>query len=327
VTNAGNTSVSYRVKVVGDARAVRRPLRLLVAKVQRTPTTVGCEVVEEEQTSVLLDVVDPEIEPVEEDTIEDDDAPAEGEPAPAELGSRGAGSPSAADTFALRPGETAYVTLRGHPEPGEESSVLDAVVPVVVPESGSGGSAAALMVLPAGGELPTARYGVSYSATLRAFGGRRPYSWTGTLPGGLTVEPSGRKVDVSGVPLAVGRHQAVVRVTDGRRVPSEATRTFVLRVRRARTEVEIEAPSQVSAGLVPVVIRVVPEGEGAPTGAVLVEGGDGERCTLAAPGGTCTLEFREAGERRIKARYEGDGNFQDEEASFRVLVEGPGSEE
>jgi hypothetical protein len=311
VTNTGNTSVSYRVKVMGDASAVPRPLRLLVAKVQRSPTTVGCAVVEDAQASVLLDVVDPEIEPVPEDSPEGDaGAPAATPPSP----------PSRAGTFALRPGETAYVTLRGHLEPGEESAVLEAVAPVVIPESGQEHLAAPLMVLPADAELPPARYGVSYSARLRAFGGKKPYSWTGTLPAGLALEPDGRRVAISGVPLAVGDHQAVVRVTDGGRDGSEVSRSFVLRVRRARTEVEIGAPAQAQVGLVTVAVRVVLDGEGAPSGAILVEGGDGERCTLAAPGGNCTLEFRAAGRRTMKATYEGDVNFEVAQTTARIEV-------
>jgi hypothetical protein len=66
---------------------------------------------------------------------------------------------------------------------------------------------------------------------------------------------------------------------------------------------------------------VVAEGEGAPSGTIRVEGGDGERCSLAAPGGTCTLEFNEAGERTIKTTYEGDGNFEAaDETVVRVEV-------
>ena len=63
VTNTGNTSSSYRVKIVGDASAAPRPLRLLVTKVQRSPTSVGCDLTESVQAAVLLDVVDPPIEP------------------------------------------------------------------------------------------------------------------------------------------------------------------------------------------------------------------------------------------------------------------------
>jgi hypothetical protein len=297
-------------------------LRLLVTKVQRSPTTVGCAVVEEAQTSVLLDVVDPEIEPVPEDSPEEAEEDGDGA-AEDHVDAPAAATPSRAGTFALRPGETAYVTLRGHPEPGEESSVAEAVAPVVIPESGRGEPSAPLMVLAGGRGLPSARYGVSYTARLRAFGGKKPYSWTAVLPAGLTVEARGRSVAISGTPLAVGDQEAVVRVTDGRRDPAETTRRFALRVRRARTELEIGVPSHAQVGLVPVAVKVVPEGEGAPSGTIVVEGGDGERCTLAAPGGSCTLEFREAGERRIRAIYEGDGNFRDELTTARIEVVSP----
>jgi hypothetical protein len=75
--------------------------------------------------------------------------------------------------------------------------------------------------------------------------------------------------------------------------------------------VEVAAPPVVQIGVpVPVLVRVVPESEGAPSGTIHVEGGNGERCSLPAPAGTCTLEFSEAGERTIKATYDGDGNFE-----------------
>ena len=61
---------------------------------------------------------------------------------------------------------------------------------------------------------------------------------------------------------------------------------------------------------VSVSLHVVAEGKGTPSGTLSVEGGDGEPCSLPAPGGTCMLEFAEAGERTIKAAYNGDSNFE-----------------
>jgi hypothetical protein len=301
VKNRGATSGSYRVKVVGDAHAAPRPLRLLVTKVQSSPASVGCDLVEEVQTTVLLDVVDPAVEPPADEVEASADNSA----------AASAASPQRAGTFALRPGETAYVTLRAEPEPGHEDGILAAVAPVVIPEAGKGAYVAPLMVLPAGGELPPARYGVGYSAELRAFGGKKPYSWAATLPAGLAVDEHGSTGVISGAPLGVGRHDIAVRLVDASADSPGVTRRFVLDVGRSRTRLEVDAPSVVQAGVaVPVPVRVVAEGEGAPTGAVFVEGGDGERCSLAAPGGTCTLEFHEAGERTIKVAYEGDESFE-----------------
>jgi hypothetical protein len=301
VTNTGDTSSSYRVKVVGDASAAPRPLRLLVTKVQSSPTSVECAIVEDTQTTVLLDVVDPPVEPLTE----------EGEASADEDGSVQAMASARAGTFALRPGETAFVTLRGHAEAGEEHRILDAIAPVVIPEAGRGLSAAPLILLPAGGDLPPAHHGVSYSAELRAFGGKKPYSWSGTLPGGLALEPQGHRAVISGLPLELGKHEVTVRVDDDGSGSPGVTRRFVLDVRRAPTRLEVEAPALAQVGVpVPVPVRVVPEGAGAPSGTIHVKGDDGEECSVPAPAGTCLLEFVEAGRRKIKATYEGDGYFE-----------------
>jgi hypothetical protein len=300
VRNNGATSASYRVKVVGDASAAPRPLRLLVTKVQSSPTSVGCQLVEQTQTTVLLDQVDPAVEPLADAAADPTD----------ESAAASATSPQRAGTFALRPGETAYVTLRGETPPGQEEGTLAAVAPIVIPEGGRGVYAAPLMMLPAGGELPPARYGVSYSAGLQAFGGKKPYGWTATLPAGLTLDQRG-KVAISGVPLAVGSQQVSVQLRDGTSGSPGITRSFVLEVGRARTTLEIDAPAQVQAGVpVPVAVRVIAEGEGAPSGTLSVEGEDGDHCSVAAPGGTCTLEFQEAGDKTIEAAYEGDSSFE-----------------
>jgi hypothetical protein len=315
VRNEGATSASYRVKVVGDASAAPKPLRLLVTKVQTSPTSVGCELVEETRTTVLLDVVDPAVEPLADaakDPVDDPDAAS-------------AASPQRAGTFALRPGETAYVTLRGEPEPGQEDGILAAVAPVVVPEGGRGAYAAPLMMLPAGGELPPARYGVSYSAGLQAFGGRKPYSWTAELPAGVALDREGGRVAVSGVPLAVGRHELSVQLRDASSGSPGLTRGFVLDVGRARTKLRVDAPRLVKAGVpFPVLVRVVAEGDGTPSGTIFLEGADGDGCSVAAPGGTCRLVFQEAGEGTIKAAYEGDESFEAAgETEARLVVVAP----
>jgi hypothetical protein len=306
--NQGATSASYRVKVVGDASAAPRPLRLLVTKVQSSPSSVGCEIVEQTQTTALLDVVEPAVEP-----------PGDFEDAG---GDSASGSPQRAGTFALPPGETAYVTLRAEPGPSHEDGILAAVAPVVIPEAGNRAYVAPLMMLPAGGDLPQARYGVSYSAGLEAFGGKKPYRWSATLPAGLVLDGQASRAAISGAPLAVGRHQVAVQLSDSSDDAPAVTRTFALDVGRARTRLQIDAPPSVQAGA-PVAVRVtlVAEGDGMPSGTVLVEGGDGAPCALAAPGGTCTMEFHEAGEGKINAAYEGDSRFEAAgESDVRLVV-------
>lgn len=63
--------------------------------------------------------------------------------------------------------------------------------------------------------LPAARSGRAYSATLKATGGRAPYTWrttTGSLPAGLRLDP--RTGRISGTPRRAGAATVTFQVTD-----------------------------------------------------------------------------------------------------------------
>ena len=82
--------------------------------------------------------------------------------------------------------------------------------------------------------LPAAIVGKTYTATLMAVGGVRPYTWSvvaGTLPAGLTLDSaSGR---ITGIPTRVGTATLTFQVMDaGRPAPQSATATLTLRVYR-----------------------------------------------------------------------------------------------
>jgi len=252
------------------------------------------------------------VEPAVEPPADFDDAGADS----------AAGSPQRAGTFALQPGETAYVTLRAEPGPGHVDGILGAVAPVVIPEAGKT-YVAPLIMLPAG-DLPPGRFGVSYSASLEAFGGKKPYRWSATLPAGLVLDGQAGRAVLSGVPLAVGRQEVAVQLGDGRDNAAPVTRTFALEVARARTRLQVDVPPAVQVGT-PVAVRVtvVAEGDGTPSGIVLVKGGDGAPCSVAAPGGTCTLEFQGAGARTIDVAYAGDSSFEAAGASEVSVVVSP----
>jgi hypothetical protein len=168
---------------------------------------------------------------------------------------------------------------------------------------------------------------VSYSAGLQAFGGKKPYGWTATLPAGLALGHDGAAVAISGAPGSVGAQQVTVQLRDGTPGSPGLTRSFALQVGRAHTTLEVDTPPLVQAGVpASVTVRVIPEGEGTPSGTVSVEGGDGEPCSLDAPGGTCTLEFDEAGDRTITAAYDGDSNFEpagESQVQVQVVAETP----
>lgn len=65
------------------------------------------------------------------------------------------------------------------------------------------------------GSLPAARTGRAYAATLRATGGRTPYTWrttAGSLPAGLRLDPKTGKI--SGTPRRAGTATFTFQVTD-----------------------------------------------------------------------------------------------------------------
>ncbi len=77
--------------------------------------------------------------------------------------------------------------------------------------------------------LPAGVVGARYSATLEAFGGTSPYSWSlsaGRLPAGLILRTAG---NLSGAPTEAGSRTFTVKVTD--RVGVSVTRTLQLSVR------------------------------------------------------------------------------------------------
>jgi len=59
--------------------------------------------------------------------------------------------------------------------------------------------------------LPSAAVGTAYSQTLVAAGGTPPYTWSGTLPAGLTLSTAGA---ITGAPTAAGSFQFTVNVID-----------------------------------------------------------------------------------------------------------------
>ena len=149
-----------------------------------------------------------------------------------------------------------------------------------------------------------------YSVDLQAFGGKKPYSWSGSLPTGLALGRSGLANVISGTPLGVGDRQVTLAVEDNGPTPATVTRTFVLGVDRAVATLVVTAPAAAQVGSpIPVAVSVIAEGNGAPSGGITVGTGDGAICTLAAPGGSCMITFVTAGSGSITATYAGDANF------------------
>jgi hypothetical protein len=117
-TNTGNTNASYFVKVVGDASKVTSPLQLIVSKTYKTPTSVGCDLIEVAHDQVVVSVPD-----ISKDIV-----------APTDPVATGVETPNISNaTLSLAPGETATVTLRGYVPLTEMAKTMAAVTPAPVP--------------------------------------------------------------------------------------------------------------------------------------------------------------------------------------------------
>jgi hypothetical protein len=115
--------------------------------------------------------------------------------------------------------------------------------------------------------LPDGVTGVAYSATLVASGGTMPYTWalnSGTLPAGLTLDPSGV---IRGTPTAAGSSNFTVLVSDASMPGRQATAMLTISIRAplvistsslpgGRVGAAYSASIMASGGATPYVFRV-----------------------------------------------------------------------
>jgi hypothetical protein len=67
--------------------------------------------------------------------------------------------------------------------------------------------------------------GVAYSQTLAAAGGTPPYTWSGTLPAGLTLSAAGA---ITGTPTTAGTSNVTIQVTDSANATASAAFTLTV---------------------------------------------------------------------------------------------------
>ena len=99
ITNIGNTTTTYHVKVVGSGVDPAKPLQLVLAKTYFTPTAVGCDLKQVPHDEVIVSVPDIQ-DSIVSPTTQVDPGAADGSISNA--------------TIALAPAESATVTLRGY---------------------------------------------------------------------------------------------------------------------------------------------------------------------------------------------------------------------
>ncbi len=131
VTNEGNTTASYHVKVVAkDPAKVPSPLQLILSKTYRTPAAVGCDLKEVAHDQVVANVPDINKRAAANGTSQTD-LVKPGDPV-----RPGPGAPNVSNaTIALAPGETATITLRAFVPITELMKVGGELAPAPVPAS------------------------------------------------------------------------------------------------------------------------------------------------------------------------------------------------
>ena len=94
------------------------------------------------------------------------------------------------------------------------------------------------------GSLPAGNTGITYSSTLAASGGTKPYSWSiisGALPAGLTLTAASGKI--SGTPSSAGQSSFTVKVTDSSSPQKSATQALSISITASATPLVIATGS------------------------------------------------------------------------------------
>jgi Bacterial Ig-like domain (group 3)/BNR repeat-like domain len=302
VTNDGNTTHSYHVRIVGSVPA-GTPLQLILAKPYAVPLALGCTLYEEPRAQVVSNV---------------DDVASAVVPPGTDLADPNIPDPRATNaTFSLAPGESLQVTVRGALSTAQMTELTTRLVPAVVPHAG-GGYAAPLLVTSDGSSLPLPQVGVFYTVTLQAIGGAPPYRWaldpsSGPLPDGLSLTSLGV---LAGTPTVAGSTTFTVLVTDSASQPGSAPRAITLTVVAGPTTTALAVAPSPSSAFQPVVLAatVWPAATGLPppTGSVTFLDGGVPIQTVPLQGGSASLTVGSlsVGGHALRVAYAGATSYQ-----------------
>ena len=226
IKNSGNTSASYRVALYGN-QPNNTPLQLIVTKNSTTPTSVGCVLQALPQGDVVATVNNAQLitslSAVTDPNIPDSDV--------------------SNATVSLAPGERMFVTVRAQLTADEMKDFVKQMSPVATAHAANttglaNDFAMLLMISTTTGSLPAAVVGVPYNnGTGFQFvsnGGAGTITWTytGSLPTGLTLSSSGL---LSGTPSAGGTFTFDVTAHDGGQTSQTSTQTISMTVSKRST--------------------------------------------------------------------------------------------
>ncbi|HKW35172.1 MAG TPA: putative Ig domain-containing protein [Candidatus Acidoferrum sp.] len=218
VTNAGNTTTSYAVKLFQKAPLPAGVnLQLILTKQYLLPVAQGCNLLQQIQNVVVANIPNPVFTPA--GSLGDPDLPD-------------AAVTNA--TLALGPGELGQVVIRANvSDPNVMQNLLSsAFTPVVVAHPANTGVAipsATLAILSS--TLPDGITSNVYSKPVNIFGGFGALTASishGSLPPGLSIDPNTGLI--SGTPTVPGDYTFTVKVKDSFTPPAIATQVYNLHV-------------------------------------------------------------------------------------------------
>lgn len=218
VTNAGNTTTSYAVKLFQKSPLPAGVnLQLILAKQYLLPVAQGCNLLQQIQNVVVANIPNPVFTPA--GSLGDPDLPD---------------SAVTNATLALEPGESGQLVIRANvSDPVVMQNILaNAFTPVVVAHPANTGFAtppATLAILSSA--LPDGVTSNSYNGPVNIFGGFGALIASissGALPPGLSIDPNTGLI--SGTPTVPGNYTFTVQVKDSFTPPAIATQTYNLHV-------------------------------------------------------------------------------------------------
>jgi len=218
VTNVGNTTTSYAVKLFQKAPLPAGVnVQLILTKQYLVPVAQGCDLKQQIQNIVVANIPNPVFTSA------------------GSLGDPDLLDPSVTNaTMALNPGETGQLIIRANVSDHTvmQNLLSNSLLPVAVAHAANTGvtiPSATLAILSS--TLSDGVVGNGYAGQLSIFGGFGTHTVSisnGALPPGLNLDPSSGQI--SGAPTSAGSFTFTEQVTDSFTPPTVVTQTATLRI-------------------------------------------------------------------------------------------------